>query len=226
MVYNWEKHCHYDIDKEGVAMLQSDLAQSRIFWDRYEWPLEDDFSYECLDGQPIRMDVTEDIALLLDPGDDFCYISLALQENDDEDIEIAWDDQAHFHPFVLRSQEWKRLATHLAKKNDTEIWIPALLLRRFVGVESYNDYVSVLAWELDMRRVSGLFTEEELQSWPKLMEFEDPKFWENYDRKWFLKEPYGWVFEGSTAYSLRQSENPSFPFEAWNRMMDTLREPE
>jgi hypothetical protein len=211
--------------KEGVAMLlQSDLAQSRIFWDRYEWRLEDDFSYECLKDQPIRMDVTDHIALLLDPGDDFCYVSLALQERNNEDIEIAWDDQAHFHPFVLRFEEWKLISAHLAQKYETEIWIPSLLLRRFVGVESCTNYDSVFAWELHMRRISGLFTEEELQCWPRQKEFEDPKFWESYDRKWVHKEPYGWVFEGSTAYSLRQSKSPSFPFEAWNTMMNAIKE--
>lgn len=209
----------YHTKEKSDRLLPKQLARSRTFWDRYEWRLQDDFSYERFEEQPIRMRLTPQASLVLDPGDDFLYISLCFQERGKEEIEIAWDDEAHFHPYVLRVDEWQAIAAHTARMHKTDMWIPGLLLRRFVGVDSAEALAAVTALELDMRRDSELYTAEELEAWPIPEPYRDPAFWDTCGRKWMRRDPWGWIFVGEDAYSLRRPENPDFPFEAWNRMI-------
>ncbi|MFD0715356.1 hypothetical protein [Paenibacillus sp. GCM10027626] len=203
-------------------MIQKKLFYSKKFWDRYFWDLHDEFSYEILEDNPIRFHLTENDTLLLDPGEDLAYISLGFQYKGEEELEIAWDDEAHFHPFVLRFNEFQTIVDKIAAVHEVEAWIPALLLRRFVGIESFAELQTISAWELGMRKTSGLFTEDELHTWFEKSKHVDEKFWNNCDNKWNYQEPFGWVFEGNDAYSLRNSANSYFPFQQWNRMLAEL----
>ena len=203
-------------------MIQKELFSSKKFWDRYFWNLHDEFSYEILGDNPFRFHLTENHTLLLDPGEDLAYISLSFQYKAEDELEIAWDDEAHFHPFVLRFHEFQVMVDKIAAVDDLEKWIPALLLRRFVGIESFAELQTISAWELEMRKASGLFTEDELHAWFEKSKQDHENFWDNCDRKWSYQEPFGWVFEGNDAYSLRSSANSHFPFEQWNRMLAEL----
>jgi len=93
-------------------MLDKKLANSKKFWARYEWRLQDEFAYSALEDHPIKMKITEEAALLIDTGDDFPYLSLLFAENEEAPLEIAWDDEAYCHPFVLRMEEWEWLYRH------------------------------------------------------------------------------------------------------------------
>ncbi|MFF2890162.1 hypothetical protein [Paenibacillus sp. NPDC057967] len=203
-------------------MIPSELLYSRTFWDRYFWQLQDDFSYEMLEDNPIHFQLTEEHVLLLDPGDDFSYISLSFQYEDEEEIEIAWDDEAHFHPNVLRWSEYKAIVTRIAEAHEIDSWIPALLLRRFVGIQSMDELQAVSAWELEMRKASGLYAEAELKEWFEQSIVQAEEDWVNIDRRWVYREPLGWVVEGEDAYSLRNSDNTPFPFPQWNQMLTDL----
>lgn len=203
-------------------MLNAELANSPTFWARYEWRLMDDFSYPALEDEPIRMKVTEESCLLLDTGDDFSYISLLFEE-DGEAVEIGWEDEAYFHPFVLRIEEWQSLYKQIAVNYNTAKWIPGLLLQRFVGFTSRLECQAITEEGLALRKQSGLYSEQELVNWPAHPLLTDETYWENTDRKWLLAAPHGWVMEGQEAYSLRTSNNPVFPYEAWNRMIAKLQ---
>lgn len=203
-------------------MIRKQLYYSKKFWDRYFWDLYDEFSYEILEDNPIRFHLTENDTLLLDPGEDFAYISLGFQHKDEDELEIAWDDEAHFHPFVLRFNEFQTIVDKIAAVHEVEVWIPALLLRRFVGIESFAELQTISAWEFGIRRTSGLFTEDELHAWLEKSKHDDGTFWNNCDRKWNYQESFGWVFEGNDAYSLRNPANNYFPFQQWNRMLADL----
>lgn len=205
-------------------MLNKKLATAKIFWDRYEWRLQDDFSYRSLEDRPIRMKVTQDASLLLDTGDDFSYISLGFEEKGKEEVEIAWDDEGHPHPYVMRMDEWKLLSRRIAAQHKTDIWIPALLLMRFVGFSTRTELEAIVEQGSAMRRLSGLYTEEELQGLTTHELLQDLGYWSAMDRQWQFQEPYGWTLSGEDAYSLRGggADNPGFPFDAWNRMIASV----
>ncbi|WP_229106713.1 hypothetical protein [Paenibacillus sp. 1001270B_150601_E10] len=195
---------------------------TKTFWERYFWKLQDEFTYDTFEDNPIHFQLTAQDALLLDPGEDFAYISLGYQHKDEEEIEIAWDDEAHFHPFVMRCHEYQAIVNQISAEHQLEAWIPALLLRRFVGVGDFAEFQMIMAWELDMRKASGLFTEAEMQDWLEESKQWDEDYWNGCNATWKYQERYGWVYEGEDAYSLRNSANPSFPFLKWNRMLAEL----
>ena len=203
-------------------MMDLALAQDKKFWARYEWRLQDDFAYSELEEEPIRLPVTDEADLVLDTGEDFAYISLMFDAGDEEMIEIAWDDEAHFHPFVLRMEEWQGLSRQIASRAGVPEWIPALLLQRFVGYDSPAELEAILRRGMELRRLSGLYTADELAAWPEHPLLAQPSLWDKLDRRWREQPPYGWVFEGEDAYSLRIAGNPDFPFDAWNRMLASL----
>ncbi|GBF73836.1 hypothetical protein PA598K_02159 [Paenibacillus sp. 598K] len=203
-------------------MMDLALAQDKKFWARYEWRLQDDFAYQELEEEPIRLPVTDEVDLVLDTGEDFSYISLMIDDGDEEMIEIAWDDEAHFHPFVLRMEEWQRLSRQISSRAGVPEWIPALLLQRFVGYDSPGELEAILRQGMELRRLSGLYTADELAAWPEHPFLAQPSLWDKLDRRWREQPPYGWVFEGEDAYSLRIAGNPDFPFDAWNQMLASL----
>lgn len=205
-----------------LLLKMNNVFLTKTFWERYFWKLQDEFCYEFFEDNPLRFQLTANDALLLDPGEDLAYISLGYQYKDEEGIEIAWDDEAYFHPFVMRFNEFLAIVDQIAAVHHIEAWIPALLLRRFVGIESFAEYHKVSAWELDMRKTSGLFTEDELDEWLEESKHLDEAYWHEFNKEWKFQEPYGWVFEGEDANSLRNSVNSSFPFQKWNRMLAEL----
>lgn len=208
-------------------MLLDQLAYSRLFWDRYEWRVEDDFAYEALEDQPTVMKLTEQYSVWLDPGEDLGYISFGLQETGKEAIELAWDDQGHFHPYILRYGEWCAIAKRVALVHQVPAWIPGLLLRRFVGIDpgKEEERLEVQQQELEWRRLSGLFAEEELKQVMHITSRPISEWASSVpDRKWQFREPYGWIMEGEDAYSLRQPANAGFPFAEWNQMIAALSE--
>lgn len=203
-------------------MKMKKVFYTKTFWERYFWKLQDEFSYEFLEDNPLCFRLTAHDTLLLDPGEDLSYISLGYQYKNEEEIEIAWDDEAHFHPFVMRFNELLAIVDQIAAVHQIDTWIPALLLRRFVGIESFAEFQTVSAWEFEIRKKSGLFTDDEIQEWLEESKHMDEAYWNDCYRKWSYREPYGWVFEGEDAYSLRNSANGSFPFQEWNRMLAEL----
>lgn len=203
-------------------MLDLTLMHDKTFWARYEWRLQDDFAYPELEEEPVRLPVTDQAGLVIETGDDFSYISLLLEEEDEDLIEIAWDDEAHFHPFVLRMDEWQRLSQQSAARAGMPEWIPALLLQRFTGYDSPAELKTIVRQGMEMRRQSGLYSADELAAWPAHPLLDNPSLWDRLDRRWSEQPPYGWVCEGEDAYSLRAVGNPDFPFDAWNRMLASL----
>jgi len=204
-------------------MLDKKLANSKKFWARYEWRLRDEFAYATLEDHPIKMKITEEASLLIDTGDDFSYLSLLFEEKGEELLEIAWDDEAYCHPFVLRMEEWELLSQHIAAQHHIELWIPALLLQRFVGYSSRSELEAIIKLGMEMRQLSGLYEVTELEYWPTHPMLEAETLWDSIDRNWRKQAPYGWIFEGQDAYSLRNAGNPDFPFVIWNRMIAALQ---
>ncbi|WP_340024642.1 hypothetical protein MHI24_05885 [Paenibacillus sp. FSL K6-1096] len=203
-------------------MLDLTLAHDKTFWARYDWRLQDDFAYPELEEEPISLPVTDEVSLVLETGDDFSYISLLLEDGEGELTEIAWDDEAHFHPFVLRLDEWQRLSQQTAARTGVPEWIPALLLQRFVGYDSPAELEAIVRQGMEMRQLSGLYSADELAAWPAHPLLAEPYLWDRLDRHWREQPPYGWVCEGEDAYSLRSAGNPDFPFGAWNRILGNL----
>ncbi len=185
------------------------------FWKAYFWIIEEEKEYPEL-KEPLFLPVSNEYYLVLDM-EDFGYISLSLRGSNKEEAEIAWDDEGHFHPYVLRMEEWLKLTKQIAANLCTGQWIPALLLCRFVGLEqvvSEKEEFLFLIRKFSIE--SGLFGDES-ETW-----FLDSEFYnrlsEDMDAKWENRNNR-WYYVGEDAYSLRNPDNDGFPFSQWEELL-------
>ena len=208
------------------------LFHTKEFWLRYFWILEDDFSYELLDEQPIKFFLSNEFCLSIDPGHDFSYISFVLKYNQEE-FEIAWDDQAHPIPFVFRYDEFNILTTRISEINHLDEWIAKLLLIRFVGADNLSEFQQIIQLQYDLLKSSQLYSEQELDSCKQRLD-QAAVYWRNYgrDAQWVVDPTNGkgWLYKGEDAYSLRSFDNTEtdntetgFPFPLWNRLIEQCK---
>ncbi|MBV6699173.1 hypothetical protein [Kitasatospora aureofaciens] len=116
------------------------------FWPRYL--LEDDDTYDEGDGEggedefQARFALDDGHALLLDISLPYTTYDLQLTAPGlPEPVQLGWDDQAHFHPHVLRWAELDRLARAFAL-TDPQLPHPGpvlALLARFTVLDEHDD---------------------------------------------------------------------------------------
>lgn len=196
-----------------------DILHTKTFWQRYNWLLFDYFNYAELET-PLFFPMPGGYGLSLDLGGDFNYISLGFLVNGQE-TELAWDDEAHFHPYVLRYGEYRRLVERTAQAMRLPEWLLALLFNRFVGLDKNDDLTKVLAWDATQWQASALFSQTELDAL-----LSKTVFWQRSalapEHLWQEIDDRGWCYTGADAYSLRSADNPDFPFADFNAMLNML----
>lgn len=88
------------------------------FWRAYFWESDEDGDEENDDEDEefaVELPVGEGYALLLSFDSSCDYISLEMRTPEDDDtVELGWDDQAHWHPDVLRWAELDLIARAVA----------------------------------------------------------------------------------------------------------------
>ena len=180
-----------------------------------------------LENCRLEFPVGPQYALVLNLDEFLGYFGLNLKHpNTSEPVEIAWDDQAHWHPHVLRWEELDLVCRCIALDDPTlpHPGLPLALLHRFAPVTlDDNDDV-----------VHPLITE----AYRTLEVFSEPQITEmiyRYDRRqsgfgWYYTDPQGWLPETregdgrSGFYSLREPQNTEFPFDGLNALFTAARQ--
>ena len=144
-----------------------------------------------------------------------------------EAAEVGWDDQAHWHPHVLRWEELDLLA-RCAALDDPELPHPGPLVALFHRFTPVCRGDATLAYPLQEAAYGPLaFRGKALSEQIHRFDYADAGF------TWKERAPRGWVLEQEVPasgarvadlYTTRCEQNPEFPFAAWNDTMEHARE--
>ncbi|MBP1989344.1 hypothetical protein [Paenibacillus eucommiae] len=184
------------------------LAYNKSFWSDYLWLTEVERTYPELENYMVIMPVHDQMIFKLELDEDFSLLSLLLATKaDDEGLEIAWDDQAHPHPYVFRFEELERISDAIGRHPDYRgpVALPFLLLFRFTAVlpEEWDRFAQVVKESFQSLYI---FNEEELaELLAHIVRIKGLEF------QW-IQEEQGWVLVGEDAYSSRNRHNHEFPF--------------
>src|SRR5262249_45703522 len=141
--------------------------------------------------------------------------------------QIAWDDQAHWHPHVLRWEELGIIsrATEIQERQMAHPGLSILFLCRFTPICLGDDADTVLPMLFQAWSSLGTLSDDQIQSHMEFVDHRQDGF------KW-TRSPLGWSLgrdpakeEESMAdpYTLRHSENPEFPVQALESYLALLR---
>ncbi len=198
------------------------LARIRRFWTDFFWQTEPDGGYPQLAGRTIRFTLAGGYKLSLSLDEGLHYFSLGFTAPRQETVEIAWDDQAHWHPHVLRWQELELICRAIALQ-DSRLAHPGLvllLLHRFAPICVGDDLDVIVPMLETAWRQLDLFSDSEIARWIERADARDAGFAWRYH-----EEVGGWCIEqdGERAarglYTLRDAGNKEFPFAQWARMI-------
>ena len=209
------------------------LVSTRRFWTDYFW-ITDAVGEAATDPYPelgdcelrFRVGPRHALVLRLDPW--LSYISLDLSVAGGAPIELGFDDQAHWHPHVLRWEELDRICASIARDDPAlpHPGVPLLLLFRFAPVVD----------EDDARRASSLLD----AAWDRLGLFSARERLSPFDRvdlrgsnvRWVRKRGGHRVLEQAAGrqdrvlYSLRRREAAAFPHAEIDAMLAHTNVPE
>jgi len=217
----------YDPRRMALPDQLRPLLRDPDFWARYFWDESGpeieipggnvDIDFARVDGYALRFHLSDNIGSMA--------LSL-VHPGTGEPVELGWDDQAHWHPHVLRWEELD-LVSRFMSRADPDFAHPGLtllLLCRFapICVNDAPDTVQPLlgeAW-----RSLGILKDEQIQGH---MEFVDRR----QDGFCWRQGPLGWTIDNdqggpnaADVYSLRNAENPEFPHEPLTAYMKLLRD--
>jgi hypothetical protein len=214
------------------SSMQSVVRQRR-FWTDFLFETEPDAEYAELVGCRIRFDVSRDYGLVLDLDELLGRVVLLLRQTGMQDpVEIAWDDQAHWHPHVLRWEELVAICRCVAQR-DTGLphpGLPLVLLYRFAPITVGDDAPTIFRMLERAWRSLGLFSDEEIGELSRRFDYRRAGFvWEE-DAKigWWIGQKAGLrettgVLRYASLYTLRHPENRGFPFEPIKRLVEAAQ---
>lgn len=204
------------------------LAQTQRFWTDYFWLTEPEWSdheppYPELDRCTLTFPMGPARSLQLELDSELSYFSLILEHPELLGThEIAWDDQAHWHPHVLRWEELELLcrAIELQDPSLPHPGLPLLLLHRFAPICSNDDAALAFpllesAWRRTVSLPDYIRTRLLRRGdvrharlvWRRSQVGDDEQ------RHWTVHQPDDAAYEQSfELYSLRSEENDTFPF--------------
>ena len=203
------------------------LVSSRRFWTDFFWERDSDSvggdgtPYPELESCELRLPVGDGFDLRLSFDQFLSYFRLGFVAPGQAPAEIAWDDQAHWHPHVLRWSELDTICRNVAAQ-DADLphpGYPVLLLQRFAPICEGDDIEQIVAILETAWRGLKLFSTAEITSWIERNDARQSRF------HWRLHDDLGWCIEQPDdrgpkgLYSLRTSENTEFPFADWQRMI-------
>lgn len=164
-----------------------------------------------------RLDVSvADVTLRLEFGPRLSYMSLQFVDQNGTATEIAWDDEAHWHPHVLRWEELELICSFIASRDErlSHAGVPLLLLCRFTPVTKTDDFERIQALLRQAWQGVANFSDEQTQVFtPSDHSVGTSVEWRK-DAKadWYLYVNDDERFEAGL-YTFRSLDNPDFPFE-------------
>jgi len=205
------------------------LIGTRRFWtDFFRMTEVEEDGYPELEGCAVELPVAGGYGLSLSLDEFlFCH-SLDFISPSAKPVEIAYDDQAHPFPDVLRWEELDLICRAIALQDVAlpHPGIPLLLLYRFAPICEGDD-LDLIASLLDSAwRQRGVFTDTEIQNLIERAKTLDASFQWRYDDSvegWLLDMDWSVVL-ANEPYTSRHSENPDFPHASWKRMLAEARQ--
>jgi hypothetical protein len=206
-------------------------ARTRRFWSDYCFETEArEKDYPELEDIELEFIVNEDedygLSLVFSAW--LGYFSLKLVTPIDSD-EIAWDDQAHWHPHVLRWEELDLICRAVARR-DSELphpGLPLLFLHRFAPICVGDDVDQIISLLDKAWRDTGLFTDAEIQQKIEKYDARDAGFeWhlDNTRNLWWLGQNTTNTVASRGLYTLRHEESASsFMHENFAEMIDAAK---
>jgi hypothetical protein len=205
------------------------LLTKRRFWTDCLWETEaysvgqKEPRYPELKDCKVQLPIADGFSLTLSLDEHLSYFSLDFIAPQREPVNVAWDDQAHWHPHVLRWAELETISRVLAQRDHELVhpgWV-VLLLHRFAPICEGDDVPAIAAiLEAAWKRL-GVFSNHEITTFIERIDASDAGF------RWRRVEGVGWCIEQEdrTAsarglYSLRCADNATFPFHDWHRMIE------
>jgi hypothetical protein len=146
-----------------------------------------------------------------------------------EPVQVAWDDQAHWHPHVLRWEELDLIGRCVALTDPTlpHPGLPVLLLNRFAPVCANDDADIMFPMLESAWRSLGIFSPQEIDKHVERFDCRQGRF------TWQSDASLGWSLvqdeearesSGYDLYTLRDPGNSEFPFLAWNQMIGEMEQ--
>jgi hypothetical protein len=202
-----------------------------MFWTDYLFLSESGEQYSEFDGLQLRFDVSSRFGLTLDFNQALSGVTLSLHHPEaDEPVQIAWDDQAHWHPHVLRWDELDAVCRVVSKREPYlgNPYLPYLLLYRFAPITVGDDANAIFRVLEQAWRSLNLLPEANISTLTTRFDYRRAGF------VWKSVEPLGWMIQQDQAlrqmtgtmanadlYSLRRRDNPAFPHSQFNRLVKT-----
>lgn len=174
-----------------------------------------------------RFDVPiADVTLRLEFDPRLYYRSLQLVSSSTAVTEIAWDDEAHWHPDVLRWEELELICRYIALLDERfpHPGIPLLLLHRFAPITNADDASRIQSLVRDAWRRLNVVSEEQVASFlPTTHLLGTSVEWrEDATAGWHLRVNDDEQFKVGL-YTLRRLDNPEFPFAVMQRAIEIIR---
>ena len=193
------------------------MLKQREFWARFFW---DESAAEVKYDGSITMEFARvgSHALKFHLSREYLGVTLSLiHPAAPEGQQLAWDDQAHWHPHVLRWEELDLIsrASAFLEPELTHPGLTILLLCRFAPIclNASADVVQPLLWEA--WRSLGILRDEDIQ---RHMEFVDHR----QDGFCWMEGPRGWTIDNeqggpdvAPVYSLRNRDTRNSPSSQW-----------
>ncbi|NEO84780.1 MAG: hypothetical protein F6J87_11080 [Spirulina sp. SIO3F2] len=172
-----------------------------------------------------------DFEIILDVDPYMGSFDLEFQSKDGVSEEIAWDDQAHWHPHVLRWDELDVICRCIALLDSglPHPGIPLLLLCRFAPITDSEDSEYSLSLLRQAWNSLNLFTDSEIEAFIERVDRRGQGF------EWKLEPTFGWILDQdydldkdlmlgkAMLYTLRHPENSEFPFLEFQRMIEEAK---
>jgi hypothetical protein len=169
--------------------------------------------------------VGDDCSLSLEFDPRISQVCLFLCDSSDR-TQIAWDDQAHWHPHVLRWQELELVCLCAALREPSLIHpgLPLLLLHRFAPITECEHAERALRLIRDAWRSLGVFSESKVKEFASHWDFRGNGF------EWRQDQETGWTLHqddqlryNMDLYSLRWAQNPDFPHSRFRDMVNAAQ---
>jgi hypothetical protein len=204
-------------------------VNSRRFWTDLFWITEtSDQGYPHLAGCKVDVLLSDGGRLSLSIDEMLCSFSLEFAGPGRAPVEIAWDDQAHWHPHVLRWTELDAIC-RVAALQDAKCPHPGvllLLLCRFAPI-CVGDEIEWIVPTLEQAwRALQLFSDNEIREFIERLDARDAGFtWrQQASGNWCLTQEKDMRNSEKGLYTLRSPENTEFPFSEWERIIAAIVE--
>jgi hypothetical protein len=142
-------------------------------------------------------------------------VNLSLCDPSGKEFELGWDDQAHWHPHVLRCEELDLICRCVARQDPTlpHPGVTLLLFCRFAPVTDSEDSGRALSLLREAWQSLDLFDEPQICKFLKIVDYRGTGV------EWRRDTQQNWVLHLDRdlhprvgLYTLRCTDNPDFPF--------------